>query len=1134
MGDNKAIIIDAIAPEVNNIVVSPVIISDSTTSFSLTVTYSEDMDTDTNPSITFPVEDPTNTITFDSGNWDDNKTYTATYTIADGNQELADIDVRVENAQDEIGNLQTTFTSNDLFSIDNQNPNAPSINTFTSDTGNSGDGVTNDNTLIISGNAEENSSVEVFLDGVSIGSVAASNSGVWNFDYTSTTLNDGTYIFTAKSTDNTGNISNISSNLSVTVDAVNDAPVLDNTGNMIISAIAEDDINNSGTLITDIINSDGDRITDSNQDAVEGIAVTSIDNSNGKWQYSINGNIWNDFVNPNINNAYLLAADSNTSIRFVPDTNYNGTVNNGITFRAWDKTSGNNGDIVDTTSNGGNTAFSSGVENAAITVNSINDVPTVENAIADQFTIEDNLFTFQVPASTFIDVDTGDNLTYSATLANGNPLPNWLSFDTDTQTFSGTPTDNHVGDIEIKVIAKDTKDATVEDIFTLTVSDNDIDHTITADTTSISEGDSGIQTLTFTITRTGSINRASTVDYSINGTAINGNDYNNISGTSGATALSGNISFEAGESEKTITVDLLGDTLNESNETIQVSLSNASTSESGFETTISKNSASIAIADDDISTLSISTTINASEPNVNGLFTVTLDKASDTDTVIDYLISGSGISGDDYKPLSDSVTILGNQKEATINLEVIDDDILESLETVIVTLDSVTNNNNINIDSINNTATIEISDDETQSSISISDVTVNEGDDGSTIATLTVQIENASNLPVSVDYTTADNTAIANQDYLSTTGTLTFQPGITSQTIDIHVCGDYLDEPNENFFVDFSNSVNATLNNTQAEITIIDDDTPGVTITPLNQDFITTEAGGSASFDIVLESKPIANVSFGMTSSNNSEGSLANDRIIFTPNTWNVPKTISVTGVDDAVADGDTVYQIIVSNATSLDSNYHNQPGITFNAINIDNEQQPQNSINGTSSSENITGTDAGDFINSENGNDILIGGNGGDVIDSGSGNDRVFGDFINQNGVINGNNSDIIYAGSGNDIVYGGTGDDWLYGEDGVDQIWGNDGNDRLWGGQDTDYLEGGAGNDTFVLGIGEGTDIIQDFQINQDAIALKDGLTYLGLTISQVNEDVSIINNSSSEVLAILNDVNAADLKYDSFTRF
>ncbi|MHC0061782.1 beta strand repeat-containing protein [Nostoc sp. UIC 10890] len=104
-----------------------------------------------------------------------------------------------------------------------------------------------------------------------------------------------------------------------------------------------------------------------------------------------------------------------------------------------------------------------------VTINGANDAPTLANAIANQTTLEDGFFSFAVPANTFTDVDADDSLTYNASLANGNALPTWLSFDANTRTFSGTPNDPDNGTISIKVTAKDSSNASVDDTFNLTV-----------------------------------------------------------------------------------------------------------------------------------------------------------------------------------------------------------------------------------------------------------------------------------------------------------------------------------------------------------------------------------------------------------------------------------------------------------------------------------------------------------------------------------------------------------------------------------------------------------------------------------------------------------------------------------------
>ena len=104
-----------------------------------------------------------------------------------------------------------------------------------------------------------------------------------------------------------------------------------------------------------------------------------------------------------------------------------------------------------------------------LTVQNVNDAPILGSAIADQTTNEDTAFSFQIPANIFTDIDAGDVLSYSATLENGNTLPNWLSFNATTRTFSSTPTNSNVGNLNIRAIATDTAGATVSDIFTLTV-----------------------------------------------------------------------------------------------------------------------------------------------------------------------------------------------------------------------------------------------------------------------------------------------------------------------------------------------------------------------------------------------------------------------------------------------------------------------------------------------------------------------------------------------------------------------------------------------------------------------------------------------------------------------------------------
>ena len=100
----------------------------------------------------------------------------------------------------------------------------------------------------------------------------------------------------------------------------------------------------------------------------------------------------------------------------------------------------------------------------------LNRPPVAVNPIAGQTATEDAAFSFTIPANTFADPDLGDTLTYRATLADGTALPSWLSFDPQTMTFSGTPTNDDVGILPLRVTATDTAGASVSDDFNVTVS----------------------------------------------------------------------------------------------------------------------------------------------------------------------------------------------------------------------------------------------------------------------------------------------------------------------------------------------------------------------------------------------------------------------------------------------------------------------------------------------------------------------------------------------------------------------------------------------------------------------------------------------------------------------------------------
>ena len=162
----------------------------------------------------------------------------------------------------------------------------------------------------------------------------------------------------------------------------NDAPVLNTAvGPLRLADIVEDATSNSGTTVAQILTSAvGTLITDIDNGAQQGIAVTSATSPSGSWQYSLDGSTWSSLTGASTTSATLL--DATARVRFVPNANYNGNAGS-ISFTAWDQSTGTNGQTgFDATTRGGSTAFSSLSATASITVTPANDIPTLSTGPA--------------------------------------------------------------------------------------------------------------------------------------------------------------------------------------------------------------------------------------------------------------------------------------------------------------------------------------------------------------------------------------------------------------------------------------------------------------------------------------------------------------------------------------------------------------------------------------------------------------------------------------------------------------------------------------------------------------------------------------------------------------------------------
>lgn len=172
-----------------------------------------------------------------------------------------------------------------------------------------------------------------------------------------------------------------------------------------------------------------------------------------------------------------------------------------------------------------------------------------------------------------------------------------------------------------------------------------------------------------------------------------------------------------------------------------------------------------------------------------------------------------------------------------------------------------------------------------------------------------------------VDYTvsgSADNGV----DYNNLSGTVTIPA--TQSSVDVVITP--VDDP----AVDGGEIVTLTLDaigtynlgsNSSASITIIDNDAAGVTVTSATG-LQTTEAGASANFTVVLNTAPSADVTIGLSVDVATEGMVSPTSLVFTPANWNTPQTVTAIGVDDAIVDGDALFNVVTATAVSADPAY--------------------------------------------------------------------------------------------------------------------------------------------------------------------------------------------------------------------
>jgi chitinase len=326
----------------------------------------------------------------------------------------------------------------------------------------------------------------------------------------------------------------------------------------------------------------------------------------------------------------------------------------------------------------------------------------------------------------------------------------------------------------------------------------------------VKEGDSGTRDLSFTVTLSQATTNAVMVTYgTADGTAKAGQDY---------VAQSGTLTFAPGETSKVIKVKVSGDTAIEGNETLKINLSSPSGA------TIADRVATGTIVNDDAQiTVADTSVTEGNDGTTNLAFTVKLSAAASGPVTVAYTTSnGTARAGQDYVAQTGTLTFAAGETSKIVNVLVTGDRAVEGNETVRLTLSSPVGaaiKDGLAIGTI-------VNDDSTAlPSLSISDVSSAEGSAAAPgHTTFTVSLSSAAAGPVTVNFTTADGTAVAGSDYVARSGTLTFAAGETQKTIQVVLIGDAVSEANEVFSLVLSSASGAAIVDTTGIGTIVNDD----------------------------------------------------------------------------------------------------------------------------------------------------------------------------------------------------------------------------------------------------------------------------------------------------------------------
>ena len=443
--------------------------------------------------------------------------------------------------------------------------------------------------------------------------------------------------------------------------------------------------------------------------------------------------------------------------------------------------------------------------------------------------------------------------------------------------------------------------------------------------------DESAGTVTFTVTRTGDLTQAASVDYAPqNGTATNAADFALTGGT---------LTFAPNMATQTITVTINNDGTYEGPEGFVINLSNpvgAVITDGQGAGTIVDNGTGVppggGTSDDDRPTISVGSDFTVDEAAGTITFTVTKTGSTSLPATVSFTTQdGSAVAGSDYSPASGTLTFAAGETTKQVTVSITNDAIYEGAQDFNLVI-----SNPVNAKLGDDIQKVTIKDDGTgvppgggtpdddRPVFTIgNDLII---DEKAGTATFTVTKTGSTTLTSTVNFGTSDAGATAGQDYTTNNGMLTFGANETTKTITIQIANDTTYEVSEGFKVTLSAPTNGVLG-TVKEVTgtivddgrtlpgggTADDDRPGFSI----NDLIIDESAGTVTFTVTRtgDLTQAASVDYAPqngTATNAADFALTGGTLTFAPNM--ATQTITVTINNDGTYEGPEGFVINLSN----------------------------------------------------------------------------------------------------------------------------------------------------------------------------------------------------------------------------